>query len=257
MHELYLQYIRSHTNWLSCVIFEYKWFYYDLWSLVHIWSGAMIFVLLTANKYKKRWLKLLLLVSLFEVYEATIAIGIFRIFAPEKSIDVVNDIVNGMLGGYLMYIFFKWNDKRIFKVWFAAFLSSFSMAYIWVGSHGYNYNIPFFNSQCINWWALICWTLAGTGISLLFNTLKDKMNQFNSLITTWLIYLVLLIIIESIAYFIFPIKEISKGTTPLVFNIIQGNSELHVFYTIVPIYFTTVFIVFLSLFNKYEKAQGI
>lgn len=257
MHELYLQYIRSHTEWLSCEVFVYKLFYYDLWSFVHMWTGAIIFVLLTAFKHKKKWQKLLFLVTLFEVFEATIIIAVFHIFKPEKSVDVVNDIVNGMIGGILIYSFFKWNNKRKYVVWLAAFVSSITIAYVWVGSYGYNYNIPCFNSQCINWWALICWTLGGIAISLIFNILKEKTNMFYSLIATWLIYIVFIFAFESIAYYLFSIEELSKGKTPLIFDIIQGNSDLHVFVSTAPVYFTTLFVLFLSLFKKYEKEQTI
>jgi hypothetical protein len=253
MHDLYLQYIRIHTEWLSCVVFEYKLFYYDLWSFVHLWSGAMIFVVLTVLNYKKRWLKLLFLLSLFEVFEATIIIAFFHIFKPEKSVDVVNDIVNGMIGGFLMYQFFKWNTNRKYTGWFTAFVSAITIAYVWVGSYGYNYNTAFFNSCCINWWALLCWTLGGMGICIGFKKIHEKTNTFYALIISWIIYLIILFTSEYIAYHLFALKETSTGTSPLIFDIIHGDKRLHLFYSIAPVYFLTLYSILLSLFRKHEK----
>ena len=257
MVELYLEYFRTHTAWLSSVVFEYKLFYYDLWSFVHLWSGGMIFVILTAFKFKKRWLKLLLWLTLWAVLETTIVFAYSHPFNPGKYVAIINDLVIGMIGGFLMYSFFKWNNKRKYVVWFAAFVSSLTIAFLWVGSYGYNYNISFFNSQFINWWALTAWTWGGAMMALLFYLFKEKMNMFYSLIIVWLIHFAFLLVVESIAYHLFSFREESLVTKPLIFNLIHGDINMHIFYSTAPVYFTMFFVLVLSLFKKYETNMNM
>ena len=255
MFELFLEYIKTNTEWLSCRFFEYKLFYYDLWSFVHLWSGAMIFVVLTAFKFKKRWLKLLFLLTLWKVIQTTIIIASSQIFNPEILVDAANDIAIGMLGGLLMYTFFRWNNKKSCVVWLAAFLSSIPIAFIWVGSYGYNYNIYFFNSNCINWWALTSWSLGGAAMALIFYLLNERMNMFYSLLITYAIHIAFLLSVESIAYHLFSFKEESIVTKPLIFNLIHGNLQMHIFYSTAPIYFTMLFFLLFSLFKKYKASM--
>ncbi|MCE5204990.1 MAG: hypothetical protein LLF80_02640 [Porphyromonadaceae bacterium] len=249
----FFQNIRDNTEWLYGVIFEYKLFYYDLWSLVHLWSGAILFALLTAINVKKRWLKLLLILSAFEVVETLFFITVLNLFKPEKSVDVLNDIVIGMLGGYLMYAFFKWSHTGKYYKLLALFISTITIAFLWVGWYGYIYNIPFFNSPYINWWALSCWTLSGVIILLMFINLKDKRNIFFAVTLPWFIYLVVLCGVEYIAYHLLNFREISQPSTPMIFDIVHGSKIMHIYYLTAPVLFIGLFIILNSLLKKNEQ----
>lgn len=246
----FFQNIRDNTEWLYRVIFEYKWFYYDLWSFVHFWSGAMLFVLLTAFKNKNRWLTLFLILVLFEIVESMFFIAILKLFRPEKIVDVLNDIFIGMLGGYLISCFFKWNKNRKYSQWLAVFVAAITVAFLWVGWYGYSYNIPFFNSSYINWWALNCWTLAGVAMIVVFQFIKQNKNIVFDITVVWIVYLILLFAVEYISYHFLYFREITEGATPLIFDIVHGTPVMHVFYVTAPIYFIGLYILFSDLFRK-------
>ena len=95
-----MQFIREFTVWLHQPLFEYGLFYIDLWSLVHFWSGMILFAGLSAQRWKNRWGWLAFFLIAFEVVEATIFISILRLFMPEKLPDCFTDVIIGMAGGY-------------------------------------------------------------------------------------------------------------------------------------------------------------
>jgi hypothetical protein len=208
---------------------------------------------LTAFKNKNRWLTLFVILVLFEIVESVVFIIILKLFRPEKIVDVLNDIFIGMLGGYLISSFFKWNKNRKYAQWLAAFLAAITIAFLWVGWYRYSYNIPFFNSPYINWWALTCWTLAGITMIVVFQLINQHKNFVFGITFVWTVYLILLFSVEYIAYHLWCFREIKHGATPLIFNIIHGTPAMHVFYTTAPIYFIGLFILFSDLFRKYEK----
>jgi len=242
----------ANIEWLYKVVFEYKWFYFDLWSFVHLWSGGIFFIILTANNVKKRWFWLLLGLSVFEVVETLFFILVLNLFKPEKSIDIVTDIGVGMLGGYLMYLFFKWDMGGKHTKQFCIVISALTIAFIWVGSYGYNYNLPFFNSPFINWWALCCWAMSGAAIVLVFSILRRKMNTILAISVPWIIYAGFLLLFEYIAFHQLSFKEIGHGSTPLIFNAIHGATIMHVFYAVAPALFIGLYMLLYSLFKKYE-----
>lgn len=249
----FIQYLRDNTEWLYCVIVEYNFFYIDLWSIVHLWSGVIIFVVLTALNIKKRWVILLLLLSIFEIVENSIFIAIMNVFKPEKIVDVFNDIVIGMLGGYLIHYYYKLEYIKKPSKWMAIFISAISIAFVWVGRYGYSYSVSFFNSPYINWWALICWTFSGMAIIYIFSILKDKKNYIFTLASIWLIYLTLLFAAEYINHHLLSFRVITKEDTPLILDILHGSKNMHVFYVTAPLLFIGLYILFKTLLKKYEE----
>lgn len=248
----FIQNIRDNFEWLNCVFFQYKLFYYDLWSLVHLWGGAIIFAILTAYKVKKRWMKLLLILSIFKVVETLFFVTELNLFKPEKSVDILNDIAIGMFGGYLIYFFFKWEYTKKHAKWLTLFISSITIAFIWVGWYGYNYTIPFFNSPYINWWALISWTVSGMTIIYLFSYFKNTINYFFAVTTPWLLYLILLLVVEYIAYHLLYLRETTQGEAPLIFDVVHGSKIMHGFYVTAPFYFIGLFILLDFLLKNHE-----
>ncbi|MDD3728643.1 MAG: hypothetical protein PHN40_09925, partial [Dysgonamonadaceae bacterium] len=87
-----LFFLRENFHWLHYVLVEYKLLYLDLWSIVHLWSGGLLFALLSALNCKHRWKWLFIIVVGFEIVEATFFIGVLKLFMPEKIPDVFMDI---------------------------------------------------------------------------------------------------------------------------------------------------------------------
>lgn len=247
--------IRDNSDWLYSVIFNYKWFYYDLWSFVHLWSGGIIFTALSAFNIKRRWLKLLLILSILAFIETSISINTFNLFQSERSLGIFNDIATGMLGGYLIYYFLKWKYTKRRSKWIALFISSITISFIWVGSYGYRYSIAFFNSPHINWWAFTAWSVSGMIMIFAFSYIKHKKNYFWGVAATWFIYIALLFTVEYIAYHLLALREVSEGTTPLIFDIVHGNTIMHIYYTTAPLYFIGLFVLINFLFDKYIQAS--
>ena len=242
--------IRDSSDWLYSIIFEYKWFYYDLWSFVHLWSGSIFFVALSAYKAKWKWIKLMLILFILAFVETSISIKTINLLESERSLGIFNDFASGMIGGYLMYLFLKWKHTKKSSRWLALFISSITISFFWVGFYGYRYSIAFFNSPYINWWALTAWSFSGMIMIFVFSYLKDKTNYFWGATITWLIYITLLFTVEYIAYHLIALREVSEGTTALVFDIIHGSRVMHVYYTTAPLYFIGLFVLLNFLFKK-------
>lgn len=242
--------IRDNSEWLYSIIFKYKWFYYDLWSFVYLWIGGIFFALLSAFSSKGKWLKLLLILSIFAFIENSISMKTLKLFESDRLLGIFNDIATGMIGGYFIYWFLKWKYTKKRSKWLALFISSITVSFLWVGFYGYRYSITFFNSPHINWWALTAWSGSGMIMIFVFNYLKDKINYLWGVIITWLTYISLLVAVEYIAYHLISLREVTEGTTPLIFDIIHGSRIMHVYYTTAPLYFIGMFVLLRFLFKK-------
>ena len=242
--------IRDNSEWLYSIIFKYKWFYYDLWSFVYLWIGGIFFALLSAFSSKGKWLKLLLILSIFAFIENSISMKTLKLFESDRLLGIFNDIATGMIGGYFIYWFLKWKYTKKRSKWLALFISSITVSFLWVGFYGYRYSITFFNSPHINWWALTAWSGSGMIMIFFFFFLKDKINYLWGVIITWLTYISLLVAVEYIAYHLISLREVTEGTTPLIFDIIHGSRIMHVYYSTAPLYFIGLFILLRFLFKK-------
>ena len=210
-----IQIIWNNTKWLYTGIFEIGIFYVDLWSFVHLWSGAVVFAMLTAFKFRKRWLKLFICLAVYEAIENPILIAIMNVFKPEKIVDVLNDLWTGMLGGLLVYLYFKWNNSNKDARFAAMFLSSITIAFLWAGWYGDNYS----NAAYLDW--------SQMGIMLLFG----------------------LSIISLYRYFVKIISVAAASFVPIV------GIEVHIFYFFAPFFFIALYLTFLQLFEKYQAEE--
>ena len=249
--------IKDNSDWLYSTIFKYKWFYYDLWSFVHLWSGAIIYTFLAAYNIKKKRLKLLLILSVLGLIGGLISIGPFNLFISERSLGIFNDIATGMLGGYFIHYFLKWKYTKRRSKWLALFISSLTVAFIWVGFYGYSYSIAFFNSPYINWWALTAWSVSGMIMIFVFSYIKDWKNYYWGVAITWLIYIILLFTVEYIAYHLLSFREETEGSTDLIFDVIHGSTIMHIYYITAPFYFIGLFVLLDFLFRKCKLAKHL
>lgn len=155
-----------------------------------------------------------------------------------------------------MYWFLNWKYTKKRSKWLALFITSLTVSFLWVGFYGYKYSIAFFNSPYINWWALTAWSVSGMIMIFVFNYLENKLNYFWGVIITWLIYITLLFVVEYIAYHLIALREVSEGTTPLIFDIVHGSRVMHVYYTTAPLYFMSLYILLKFLFKKSTEGSN-
>lgn len=253
MDSVFIQTLQNKIDWLNYVIFDFKWIYFDLWSLVTLWSGALLFVIISALKIKKRWHVLLSLLVIAQIAQDTYPNTVPDMYWLTKLISTANDLSIGMLGGFLMYSFFNWNKGRRYSLWLATFMSAITIAFIWVGTYGYSYNIAFFNSPAINWWAFTCWTLSGAIMLTAYQLFKRKMRPIFAAFTIWAIYIAILFTLEYLAFHVFTFQEATQGTTALIFDVIHGRPEMHVFYTTSTFIFVSMFATLSTIFKRYDR----
>lgn len=248
-----MHFIRQYTVWLHHTLFEYGLFYIDLWSLVHFWSGLVLFTALSARGWKNRWRWLAFFLFAFEVVEATIFISIMKMFMPEKLPDSFTDILIGLAGGYLVYFFFE-NRKiiegcsNLFLYW----LASGTVAFVWTGNSNYIFVNTTFNTQGINWLVLLVWMIIGIAILFFYEKLKRiNLGCLKSASICWIVYIpIMLIFLQSSSNLLYAgegFKEINGSQV----KSIATNGVKAFFYLTSPLFFIGVYQLLYSLFRKY------
>ena len=87
---------------LNTIIISNSFLFVNLWSLIHIIFGAIVMRYIK----DKSFYKLFGLLVLYEIFEFTvIALG-YDLFRPELWIDMIYDLIFGLVGGWL-YIKFR------------------------------------------------------------------------------------------------------------------------------------------------------
>jgi hypothetical protein len=104
------------------------------------------------------------------------------------------------------------------------------ISFVWVRFYRYRYNIAFFNSPMINWWAFLLWS---TGLSITLRTYRWLQSVITAwgvrLLVLWIAYFSVLLFIEYLGYHIFGIREMTSGK-PLCFGLIHGTPILKMYY---------------------------
>jgi hypothetical protein len=239
----------SQTYWLYSKIFENGLFFLDYWSLVHLWGGVVIFMVISALKIKGRGLWLLGTLLLFDLPE-TVYLHFSTVLESEILKDQVTDIIMGLSGGLISYkivtlrpgMICSESVSREFQMLF----SSFTLAFIWVGSYHYHYNVAFLNTSGLNLWAFILWGLGGYYIIKVYLIIKRRIeSRVIQLIFLWMMYFSSLLIIEFAGYYCMNIAEISfSNGNPLIFGLIHGSFWLHLYYLTVPFLIVSFYEIF-------------
>ena len=243
------------TEWLYTKLYQNSFFFIDLWSLAHCWSGLILFIFLKSKRMKNVFLILFSLLFLYEIVEIIVVYFALGIFKPEIFKDQFTDIFIGMFGGVMA--FFVLSLKRInsdfVKVYFI-FITSVSYAFIWVGFYGYNYNYDFLNSTGINWFAWLSWTFGAFIIIYYFEFLKIQ-KLINKLVIIWLTYLVVLLLFETVGHVFLDINQLSypKTSKPLIFSIINGTPLLHIMYVLHPFFVIILYLWIKKMLVKISK----
>ncbi len=252
------EWFRVHTEFLYTIIYKDGLFYLDFWSLVHLWSGIVLFALLAAFNVKWKWFWFSFLIVIYELIEVAFIYFALNIFRPERLNDQIMDIIVGMFAGGLCYVvlLLKSEEEKIVPLpkWTLKLFSSMTLAFVWAGFYQYKYNYNVFNTQGLNIWSFTLWVLGGFLFLKVYRNIKTKDNNvFRRLALSWLIYFGMLLVIEYFGYYILGIREISVANAkPLIFGLINGNLALRIYYLIFPFLIIPLYEIFV---NHATKAQ--
>jgi uncharacterized membrane protein YeaQ/YmgE (transglycosylase-associated protein family) len=242
----FVTYINSETAWLYTKIYQNRLFFFDLWSLVHLWSGFMIYLLIRASRSKRPFLVLVSILVIYEIVEILAIYIALTVFRPETIKDQFTDIFLGIIGGVLCRIFLTtvrrhWERFQGLIHAFIIFVVGSSYDFFWVGFYRYHYNVDYYNTPGINVSTLIAWTTCGMVILGLFR-LFGKMKLILRLVLTWIIYFIGLLIFEYTYYYVLLVRETTGlPLRPLIFGLIHGTRTLHVFYMTAPFILISVY----------------
>lgn len=264
--ELSGRWIQTHTEWLYTRVYENPVFFFDLWSYVHLWSGFMLFAILSCMRSRFIYLKFFLLLLAYEIAEVGFIYLSFHAVYPETFKDQFTDIVVGMAGGCVaarfLSAFNRLNvavdrDSRLLDR-ITAYIAVPTVAFLWVGSYQYQYNVTALNNPGINRWALGLWSLGLFATQELNSRWKQSVpTTWIRLSLVWLTYMACLFLIEFIGYYPMGIHEVGRPACPaLLLGLIHGTPVLFAFYLTAPFWSLAVQYGLRSLFRGVTRVQG-
>jgi len=251
-----IEYIYKNTGWLYIKILGNSIFFFDFWSFVHLWSGAILITIFAIAKFRHKWSTLFAFLLFYEITEIILRFAALKVFLPETIKDQFTDIIVGMTGGYLFYkwlVYYSSEGKNIKTFLLSykthiALLTAFTIAFLWVGFYEYKYNVPVLNFSGFNYAAFSFWSFGIFLILVTYNYLTTNLKKHYSMILVWIIYFIILCIIEYILYHFFGVRESGQHVhKPLIFDIIHGTKVLHIFYLVAPFISVTLY----TLVKKY------
>jgi len=233
----FISYIRESCLWLHHILIEYHIIYLDLWSIIHFFSGVIVFSGLSALKVKRRWMWLLIGISLFEVVEMTLLIALLNMFEPEVTADIVVDLVMGMLGGYFVYTIFEKSKLPMkWKKYLVKVLTAFIASWYWTGYYGYTMNVSFLNTEDLNLFMFINLIIFGIIIIDFHKFLKKYIQRVGLRITlVYMLFYFVLLLVHFISDQLFNIRDIQHEYWSFIFSFIKVNISMLGMYVLYPI----------------------
>ena len=147
--------IRDQTAWLYLQVYQNQYFFFDLWSIAHLWSGFVIFSILLAIHCKHPWMWLFVSLVAYEVAELAMLYFSLHVFFPETIKDQFTDIFVGCSGGIIAYFYASRQVGRNFQfvkiLDFTSMLVALTLSFIWVG------HAHFFMMQPADWSPFSIW----------------------------------------------------------------------------------------------------
>lgn len=220
--------ILEKTDFLYTVLVQTPFFFFDVWSIVHFFMGGILMLILTARRVSRSCLVLFLLLFLYELVEIGFTYLAINVFRPEILLDQVTDIWVGLLGGLAASRLRKGVASPVVRdLAVAATVSA-----VWVAFYGYRYNVEFFNSRGINWWAFLWWSGDLFAMLRFFDWLRGAVSpRWLAVPATWAAYAATLLTAEYVGYALLGIREM-HGEPPLIFGVIHGTTTLKLYYCV-------------------------
>jgi len=196
-----------HAGWLYTKVYQNDFFFFDLWTIVHCWSGFILFLALKSLRVKNPFPVQLTILFLYELMEILFTYFALHIFKPETIKDQFTDIFIGMVGAMIGNAILKSTSlKNIIHVKnlkiFLAFLTAITYSFLWVGFYHYSYNVELFNTPGINIGAFAFWT-AGVFFTIRFYEKLKNLKLWKRLLILWGVYLTGLFIVEFFGFIVF------------------------------------------------------
>lgn len=249
-------YINHNSFWLYTKIYTNNLFFFDFWSLAHLWCGFFVLVLITASGLKKRWLWFSIFLLGYEIIEITFIFLAIQVFNPETIKDQFTDIFVGFVGGGLSHSYIKWetkarNPKMLNRI-ISSFFAAETLAFVFTGSYQYRYNFPLINSFPINYFAYLAWFSGGFLLLWIYRIFK-KHRKFYCIIppVIWLIFISSLCLTEFLGHAILEIEGRAFGVGRDLFcGFMIGSHTLQIYYLIYPLLLILIYELLMVIFKK-------
>jgi hypothetical protein len=240
MPEFLPTWFRDHTEFLYSTIYQ-KWFFYiDFWSLVHLWSGFVIFMMLLALQTKKIWFWFIFIIIAYELIEVLFVFFAFHIFKPEKLNDQLLDIFVGLIAGYLCkrLLSSKLNESgsHLISGWQLMLFSSMTFSFVWVGNYQYAYNAALLNTKNFNLFAFSVWLAGGFILLQVYHKVKLTFSSgAKRFIIMAILYLTSVLLIDNTGRHLLGIEELNaNGEKMNSRGIIHGHLAQYIYYLLFP-----------------------
>jgi hypothetical protein len=134
--DLYHRFIEA-TSILYTKVFVGRFFFFDLWSINHMWTGFMLYLILSGLRIKKPFTVILVCLFGYEVFEISLTWFATSIFIPEIIKDQVTDIFIGLTGSFIGFLFLSNYDFLINRFHLVVqnvfiFFISMSFSFLWL-----------------------------------------------------------------------------------------------------------------------------
>ncbi|MCU0642578.1 MAG: hypothetical protein MUF61_03330, partial [archaeon] len=90
------------ANFLNIVLFENSFIFFNLWSIVHLVLGFFVMLFLIKKfrmSFRNSFSVFFILLILWEIFEFAFYSQSDAVFRAETRLDVLWDIIQGMIGG--------------------------------------------------------------------------------------------------------------------------------------------------------------
>jgi hypothetical protein len=134
--DLYHSFIEA-TGILYTKVFVGRFFFFDLWSINHMWTGFMLFLILSSLMFKRPLAVIAICLFGYEVFEILLTYFATNIFIPEIIKDQFTDIFIGLTGsiiGFLLIFNYAYLNDRFHQLMQNVFIFfiSMSFAFLWL-----------------------------------------------------------------------------------------------------------------------------
>ncbi|MBK9063706.1 MAG: hypothetical protein IPL89_11010 [Acidobacteria bacterium] len=232
--------ILAKTDFLYTVLVQTPFCFFDIWSIVHFFLGGMLLLVLAARRISRPFFVLFLLLFFYELVEIEFTYLAINVFRPEILLDQNTDILVGLLGGLvalrLKARFEKWGRSAALRTGPVVrdLAVAVTVSAVWVTFYGYRYNVEFFNSRGINWWAFLWWSAGLFAVLRFFGLLQNAvLPWWLATAATWAAYAAVLVAVEYVGYALLGIREL-HGERPFAFGVIHGTPALKIYYAVAP-----------------------
>jgi len=234
LHSLYT-FIHLHTDSLYTVLYRGELCFFDIWSFVHFFAGIGIMLALKARTALTgvHFVRLGLLLLLWEVVELGFVYLAESLFRPEIIQDQVTDLVVGLAGGLVGHLLHAGGRSRPPFGFVSAAALAMAISFVWVALYGYSYNYAAMNTAFLNLWAFAFWSLGLSAVIVLGRAMEDRGVDLPVRIAlVWASYIAGLVALEYIGYDLLHIREISKGIyhEPALLGLIHGPTTMKLYY---------------------------